>query len=244
MEYYVHVDSRDRVSGSQTAFTIRLPEQIRATRVELVSVELPLTMYTIAPGTNQLLFSEFGTPAVATVPSGNYSIPDLCVALGNAMSAVSPGGATYTVSYNATTDLVTIGTTANYALRNADAASQSQWLFELLGFTATNTTAFTAHTGTNSPNFGPPNYLYLNIAGLGGNNYSSNPQNSRGMLAKLVLTGNTFAISRYEEDKYGVNATQGNPFIMSDLVIDISSYNRRPVTMRSDWSLTLRCIDC
>ena len=76
----IFVDSRDRVSGTSTDFTIQLPENLSLEvghRGRIDSLRVPLTVPTIDSTNNTILVQVGATVYTVTFPGANYDGPTL-----------------------------------------------------------------------------------------------------------------------------------------------------------------------
>jgi hypothetical protein len=83
----VFVDSRDRVSGTTSDFTIQLPETLTIEgkhRARIDQLRIPLTVPTVRTGTNDTLVIRMGAQDyTVTLPQGNYDGAGLATSLRN-----------------------------------------------------------------------------------------------------------------------------------------------------------------
>ena len=78
--HQIFVDSRDRVSGTSTDFTIQLPENLSLEaghRGRIDSLRVPLTVPTIDSTNNTIMVQVGATVYTVTIPVGNYDGPTL-----------------------------------------------------------------------------------------------------------------------------------------------------------------------
>jgi hypothetical protein len=100
------IDSRDRISGTSTNFSIQLREQLvvgpeNSFRIDYLRV--PLVIPRIQLGINdRLYFTVSGTRHTATLAAGNYSGVELAAELQTALR-VALTGVTFTATYNNST---------------------------------------------------------------------------------------------------------------------------------------------
>ena len=99
----IFVDSRDRVSGTTTDFTIQLPETMtiegRAHRARVDSLRIPLCIPTIRAGINDTIVVQLGAQKYTiTIPQANYDGPALAAAIQGPLQATAPGA--WSVSYD------------------------------------------------------------------------------------------------------------------------------------------------
>lgn len=96
MVQQIFVDSRDRVAGSSTNFTIQLPQTLsleggsHTGRID--NLRLPIVVPTITSGVNDTIVVQIGASSyTATVTQANYDGPGLATAIQSALAAVAPG---------------------------------------------------------------------------------------------------------------------------------------------------------
>ncbi len=78
MEYYIHVDSKNRDSNlftSGNSYVLHIPVPIKSVvRAELVTAKVPNSMYNITDGTNVFIIKSIGN---YSIPNGFYSAKDV-----------------------------------------------------------------------------------------------------------------------------------------------------------------------
>ena len=98
----LYVDSRDRVSGTTTDFSIQLPETLHVEgirRGRIDNLRIPLVIPTIRTGVNDTLQVRVGsTTYTVTLQQANYDGPGIATALQGLLFAAAPG--TWTVTYD------------------------------------------------------------------------------------------------------------------------------------------------
>lgn len=114
----VYINSTNRSAGTSNDFTITNipPFENNPVTAKLVNACIPFTFYNImAPGNTLTFIDSAATPHTVVIPPGNYTGATLATALALAMNgAGSPD--TYTVTYDATTYLLTFNSTGNLTL--------------------------------------------------------------------------------------------------------------------------------
>ena len=96
----IFVDSRDRVSGTSTDFTIQLPENLSLEsghRARIDCLRVPLTVPTIDTTNNTILVQLGATVCTVTIPVGNYDGPTLGAVIQSGLNSTAPGA--WTISY-------------------------------------------------------------------------------------------------------------------------------------------------
>ena len=89
------VDSRDRVSGTTTDFSIQLPERLHVEgtrRGRIDNLRIPLVIPTIRTGVNDTLQVPVGsTNYTVTIPQAQYDGPGIATVLQGLLFAAAPG---------------------------------------------------------------------------------------------------------------------------------------------------------
>src|SRR4051812_44570228 len=103
--YYVYINSRDRISGTDENFTynIQFPTGFDFTHVVCLNALIPKSYYLIQDGPLENVFQldENGTTVTVTVPIGSYLLSAFRTVIGNLLTAASPNLLTYTLTYPA-----------------------------------------------------------------------------------------------------------------------------------------------
>ena len=98
----IFVDSRDRVSGTTTDFTIQLPETLslgsgRRGRIDFLRI--PVVIPTIRTGINDTIVVLIGSTSYGiAIPQANYDGTGLASAIQSRLAATAPGS--WTVVYD------------------------------------------------------------------------------------------------------------------------------------------------
>ena len=130
----IFVDSRDRVSGTSTDFTIQLPENLSLEaghRGRIDSLRVPLTVPTIDSTNNTIIVLVGATQYTVTIPVGNYDGPTLASTIQGLLNATAPGA--WTISY------VTNKIAMNWSCANNFTAVGGTYVAELKLHSWTNT---------------------------------------------------------------------------------------------------------
>src|SRR5690606_14895280 len=109
----VRIDSSYRTSGQISNFRVNLDRAIEYNKVELLSIEIPNTIYpiSIARRTNYLRLTQIGTPDRSiqiTLPDGNYTYTSLASTLQTLLNSAVNSNGNYTVTYSVITGKITI----------------------------------------------------------------------------------------------------------------------------------------
>ena len=95
------LDSRDRVSGTTTDFTIQLPETLTlpsGRRARVDNLRIPLTIPTIHDTNNTIQLQIGATSYTITIPTANYDGAGRASAIQSRLTATAPGA--WTVVYD------------------------------------------------------------------------------------------------------------------------------------------------
>ena len=123
----IFVDSRDRVSGTTTDFTIALPETLNiaggAHRGRIDHLRVPLTVPTVRTGVNDTIIVRLGAQNyTATIPQANYDGPTLATTIQARLQALAPGA--WTVVYDVSNISLSIGCTNPFTIVDGTYAAQ------------------------------------------------------------------------------------------------------------------------
>jgi hypothetical protein len=129
-------------SASSSNFKIRLNKPVQADRIELLSVDIPNTIYNVNLSNNRLYFND-GMARTAVITPGNYTSNTLKAAVESAFAA-SGTSLTITYTYSQSTFKVTLAGSAPFSLSfdNTDRSIAS-----VLGFSKVNLPSASSHTG-------------------------------------------------------------------------------------------------
>lgn len=175
------VDSRDR---NDTAYPDQHNYRLNLKKIyknivsmELISAEVPRTGYIVNDNNNKIYFEETGgTTLTATIPPGNYDTSSLPAAIKSALEAV--GGSTYTVTYNSTTNKITIASDGaggagifnllfDGGTENYDDSTKTIYLDDsagpIIGFAKTDLSGSLTYTGQNVINLNGECYIFMII---------------------------------------------------------------------------------
>ena len=97
----IFVDSRDRVSGTSTNFSIQLPETLHVEgaghKARIDQLRIPLSSPTIETGDNDTSQVRVGsTNYTITIPQAQYDGPTLAATIQGLLNATAPGAWTVT----------------------------------------------------------------------------------------------------------------------------------------------------
>jgi len=123
----IFVDSRDRVSGTSTNFSIQLPQTLSLEdgghQGRIDNLRLPIVVPTITSGVNDTIVVQIAAFSyTATVPQANYDGPGLAAAIQSALAAVAPGG--WTVAYDSSNIAMSITCTNPFVITGGTLGNQ------------------------------------------------------------------------------------------------------------------------
>ncbi len=100
-EYYVYIDSRNRLSGTDSNFTyqIQFPSDHDFTHVTLLNALIPKSYYLIAEHNNSFQLQEGSQIVTIDIPIGNYFLQAWQTTLSSLLTSNSPNHWTYNVTY-------------------------------------------------------------------------------------------------------------------------------------------------
>ena len=164
----LYINSSNRVSGTDEAFTYSLPIEVGShfDRVCVLACSIPKSFYVIQQFFNTFTLIEGVSTATISITPGNYSYLSFMVVLPALLNAASPNHWTYTMTYPnrliaADTGKFTYTTTGN-------GGTQPQFIttvnvYEQLGFAPNSTNTFAANslTSTNCINFSQEETLFI-----------------------------------------------------------------------------------
>lgn len=101
--------------------------------------------HSVTSENNIIDFDEGGSPLIAEVAVGNYTLTDFAVAVRDALNTA--GAFTYTVSIDRLNRLLTISATGNFNLLVATGAHLGTSAFPLIGFSGSDRTGLSSYQG-------------------------------------------------------------------------------------------------
>lgn len=153
--YYVYINSRDRISGTDEYFTynIAFPAGYDFDRVVCLNALIPKSYYLIQNGPLENIFQlkENNTTVTITVPIGSYLLAAFKTVIGTLLTNASPNGLTYTLAYPPLSGADTGKWT--FTQTNGSIISSlifNEHLFEPFGFFANSTNIFNGTTLTST----------------------------------------------------------------------------------------------
>jgi len=145
MERYLLINSTDRISGNSSNFKIHLSHALhKVSKIKLLSVSLPNTIYNITTANNRLDFTD-GITYTITIPPGAYTVNSLIGSHQTLLNA-TPSALNFTVSYSATTLKVTISANGSFQLLFGTGSNASFSCSKELGFESIDTINANSHT--------------------------------------------------------------------------------------------------
>ena len=115
----IFVDSRDRISGTPSNFTIQLRHTLNTTdrphRMRLDHVRLPISIPTLTTQSNVLTVATASANYSITLPARQYDVVTFPQTLQNSLTTAIPGQS-WTVTYDVNTISMTIASSAAFTL--------------------------------------------------------------------------------------------------------------------------------
>jgi hypothetical protein len=122
----IFVDSRDRVAGTTTDFSIQLPETMTVGtghRARVDNLRVPLVIPTIRSGVNDTIVVKLGAQQyTVSIPQANYDGPGLAAIIQNLLQATAPGS--WTVAYDSSNIAMSISCSNNFTIVGGTYAAQ------------------------------------------------------------------------------------------------------------------------
>lgn len=186
----IYVNSRDRLSGTDSNFTIDLniDRSKNYDRICVLDISIPKSYYTIQSPYNTFVLDENGNQVNITIPEANYNRNSFRSVLQSELNSLSPNGWVYTVTnmnLNSSGDngKYTFNVTGNGGLQPSFIFTDGP--FEQCGFSRNSTNTFIGDQllSANVVNFCPESTLFLR---------SDCCQNSGdSILQNIIATGNS-----------------------------------------------------
>lgn len=226
---FVNIKSVDRDSGSSHAFryTLNNPVQ-RASKITLLNVELPLTMYTVRSGYNAtFVFTRSSTTYTATVSEGVYTVTTLLTALASAMNSAD-SSTTFSFSTSSVTNKITM--TAS----NSVTIASDTYLSKQLGFVSSQ--SGTSITATNAYNI-TDMFFFIRFSNLPTNLISKVPASFR-----IQITQDLGYVQYYEPESTSQQHIDldGNTTVNHLDIALVDLYGNTVSLNGCEWSLLLR----
>ena len=123
----IFVDSRDRVSGTTTDFTVQLPQTLNLEggrhRGRIDNLRIPVVIPTIQAGVNDTLQVRIGVQTyTVTIPQANYDGPGLAAILSSLLLSDAPES--WTVTYDTANIAMSISCTNPFTIVGGTYAAQ------------------------------------------------------------------------------------------------------------------------
>lgn len=171
----VHVNSRNRLSGTDSDFVYEIRPRAGFDRVVVLNAQIPKSYYLIAAPYNTFVLDEGGVLTTITFRPGNYSRRSFQSELNSLLAAEAKY--TYTVSYP---DAATEPDTGKYTFTVTNNATQPKFIFrssiyEQFGFERNSTNTFVGNSlvSANVLKFQVEDTLFLYSDMVGGENKSN-----------------------------------------------------------------------
>jgi hypothetical protein len=245
--YNLHIDSRDRIQGTNTNFYVDLKESRQTVgkqiRISLRSIEIPVgSIYQIDSSNCKFAFGIDGVTIYFSVPSGNYTLTSLLNYIKSQMEALDGNANVYNFSIDSDTNKINLTPTI-VAGTTFDLRGQFSTIMEILGM-ADDTILMTnlgIYTFPYQANLNYYNYLFLCCSSVFSKSSASSLIDVQKCFYKIPISGNRFSRTFIIEEDQTDNvfyissmSTQLNFYLLNE-------YGRVPeLDERLNWSFTLR----
>ena len=169
----IYVDSGAQLTSSKNTWNISIDINLEGdyNRITVLQSQIPVSYYVIGSGANTFTLTEGNSSVTVTITPANYNVFSFSTTVGALLTAASPNGYTYTITYpNAYTspDTGLLTYTVNSIARTVSFTFPARSpLSEQFGFISGSTNFFSVSglvqtiTSTNVVNFTPENSLYI-----------------------------------------------------------------------------------
>ena len=209
--FYVNSKLRNTGTNSQFSYYFKIDPNAEFDRVVMLQCSIPKSFYLIPTGANQFVLQEGTNSVTINFPIGNYTRASLAAVLKAQLTANSPNGYTYNVTYPNTLTSGDLGfftftVSGNGATQPSLIFTNS--MFEQLGFNSGSTNTFNTNTlsSTNVCNLSTETTLFI---------HSDMCQNSEGddVLQEIYSSGDaSFSYINYRNmtpKEYSKNLSLG-----------------------------------
>jgi hypothetical protein len=169
----IYIDSGAQLTSSKNTWNVSIDINLEGdyNRITVIQSQIPVSYYVIGSGANTFTLTEGNSSVVITIPPANYNVFSFSTTVGALLTAASPNGYTYTISYpnsytSADTGLFTY--TVNSIAKTVSFTFPTKSpLPEQFGFVTGTTNYFSVNglvqtlLSTNVVNFTPENSLYI-----------------------------------------------------------------------------------
>lgn len=167
-----YVNSRDRISGTDSNFLIKLniDGNKEFDRIVILDLSIPKSMYNINSYNNTFIVKnedELDGERIITIPHGNYNRKTFVSTLTNLLNTLQPSGWSYSISYSSSsqpdTAKFTFTITGNSGIQPSFKFSNNNSLFEIMGFNPNSINSFQSSSliSENVINFNTEGTYYL-----------------------------------------------------------------------------------
>jgi len=169
----IYVDSGAQLTSSKNTWNIAIDINLEGdyNRITVLQSQIPVSYYVIGLGANTFTLTEGNSSVTVTITPANYNVFSFSTTVGALLTAASPNGYTYTITYpNAYTspDTGLLTYTVNSIAKTVSFTFPARSpLSEQFGFITGSTNYFKVSgavqtiTSTNVVNFTPENSLYI-----------------------------------------------------------------------------------
>ena len=235
--YNLFLDTRNRDSGSCADANFYLVKPITLStkgssyfRIKLISATIPFSFTQINSSNNVLSVEVNSVNYSITIPTGNYNILNLLIALKTGLNSLAPLTAyTFNFTYNQSTNKVSLSTaTGGNATISFPFNSSINWIGRMLGFTSTiSFSDTTTETSSINVNVSPAKTLFVRSQTLlqsqnyesiiGKNNYSD-------IIGQIpIYQGSQSFINFYDSNNFYSKINNGSIDVVNLYLTDITT---------------------
>ncbi len=213
-EKIIVINSRDKISGTNSNFTIQLQDSIsqEVLKILVKDIFIPNQFYNVDADNNTLDLNQNSLGVVqAIIPAGQYNIDALIVALKTAIDAVLIGSVTVAITKNTNTNQLTFTFSGGLPANDNVSFVDTSTIKELIGFSAT-IPENNILTMPNPWNLNPLQYVQIHSQALASNHGLDGGANTTiGLLETVSLTETAFG---------GVAHRQNNDDELAEIIYD------------------------
>jgi hypothetical protein len=224
------IDSKNRISGTENNYTVRLPHVYNIYNIRLIHSNIPRGQYTIDTHT-ELVFQEIpGVDIVSSIAIGDYTdITDLLNAVTNSMNTASNSSSDYTGSVTNNKIKITSDLIGGQFIIDFGYAG-NEYIAEILGFEQRLYSGSGNYTGAFNYNLEPNGIVRLLFTNLDENRYIScefgdfnvrdNNNRTQELLKNTTRRAETLDISLRNSNntRYNANGTNHSLYVIIDFM--------------------------
>lgn len=203
-----YINSQNRLAGSDSSFSYRIPMDDQYTHVCVLQASIPMSFYLVRDGFNTFTLNENGTDIDIVIKPGNYNYSNFITEVKNKLNNFSVNNWVYSVVFDTQTAKYTYSVTNNGGIQPM--FTFGNHLSQQFGFETNKTYSFVgdALVSSNVVNFVPEGTIFIH----------SNIVNSDTSILQEVYSNNTIPFSN----------------IVYELTTDVKCYSKKLRTNTSN----------